>query len=469
MASAWVSGSASGRRWRRRSAVGSGSASAWASGSVSASASASVSAWAWASASAWDRRRRGRRGRRRASASASGRRRRRSGSASASASGLGSGSASASGSGSGSASASASGLGTASTLARSPSALGVGSRCGSRRRNDPGRGVGGRGVGGRGVGMTATTPPVGEGEVRRWPTRWPTAPRTATVTNGDAVAADGVDVGTAVSVDGWAVRASVGEATAMPLGAGLDAPIPTASAKVASTRLRTPSATTSRARWADVTSLDPLFRRPTSAGKSVLSRTPDGSTRGSDLNVWQPVWRALQTSCQSAPRGAARSAPGRLLRCSRTGPATRRGTAPGRRGCVDQPPRNRRPGTHAVGPRQRQVGSVRAVVARPAGLGERVVQLHAAAASSCGPVRHARATAPAACRPTGTPRRRRSTTLERVELPSGPVDGGRNVGDALLLGRAEEPDRQVEAVEPDPANVADGRDRRRPGRVDQRR
>ena len=49
------------------------------------------------------------------------------------------------------------------------------------------------------------------------------------------------------------------------------------------------------------------------------------------------------------------------------------------------------------------------------------------------------------------------------------IDRGRDVGDVLLLGRAEEPDRQVEAVEADPANVPDGRVAGAPDAIDERR
>ena len=74
---------------------------------------------------------------------------------------------------------------------------------------------------------------------------------------------DGADVTTGDEVEGT---------PATPLGAGRETPIPTVRAKVASTRLRTPSATTSRARWADVTSLVLSFPRAI-VGRSVLSRT----------------------------------------------------------------------------------------------------------------------------------------------------------------------------------------------------
>jgi hypothetical protein len=57
------------------------------------------------------------------------------------------------------------------------------------------------------------------------------------------------------------VSTVLGLAIAMPSPGTRGAPIPTARATVARTRLRTPRATTSRARWADVTSLLISFRR----------------------------------------------------------------------------------------------------------------------------------------------------------------------------------------------------------------
>jgi hypothetical protein len=72
--------------------------------------------------------------------------------------------------------------------------------------------------------------------------------------------------------DGGPVTIGVGELTATPPGPVRGAPKPTARAKVARTRLRTPRATTSRARWAEVTSLVLSFR-PAFVGRSVLSRT----------------------------------------------------------------------------------------------------------------------------------------------------------------------------------------------------
>ena len=83
----------------------------------------------------------------------------------------------------------------------------------------------------------------------------------------------GVGLGPAGVEDGGAVTRGVGTA-ATPPGSVLGAPNPTASAKVARTRLRTPRATTSRARWAEVTSLVLSFR-PTFVGRSALSRTPE--------------------------------------------------------------------------------------------------------------------------------------------------------------------------------------------------
>ncbi len=81
-----------------------------------------------------------------------------------------------------------------------------------------------------------------------------------------------VGLGPAGVADGGAVTTGVGEVTASPPGSVRGAPKPTASAKVARTRLRTPRATTSRARWAEVTSLVLSFR-PAFVGRSVLSRT----------------------------------------------------------------------------------------------------------------------------------------------------------------------------------------------------
>ncbi len=81
-----------------------------------------------------------------------------------------------------------------------------------------------------------------------------------------------VGPGTAGVADGGAVTTGVGEVTASPPGSVRGAPKPTARAKVARTRLRTPRATTSRARWAEVTSLVLSFR-PAFVGRSVLSRT----------------------------------------------------------------------------------------------------------------------------------------------------------------------------------------------------
>lgn len=81
----------------------------------------------------------------------------------------------------------------------------------------------------------------------------------------------GLRLGPEGVVDGAGVAIGVGDAPATSLGAVLGAPKPTASAKVARTRLRTPRATTSRARWAEVTSLVLSFR-PADAGISALSR-----------------------------------------------------------------------------------------------------------------------------------------------------------------------------------------------------
>ena len=56
------------------------------------------------------------------------------------------------------------------------------------------------------------------------------------------------------------------------------------------------------------------------------------------------------------------------------------------RGCgIDQPPRDGRPRPNAVRPSQRQMGPVRALVARPADLGQRVIEAAAAAANSFTP------------------------------------------------------------------------------------
>ena len=81
----------------------------------------------------------------------------------------------------------------------------------------------------------------------------------------------GLVVGPGGVVDGPGVAIGVGDTPATSLGAVRGAPKPTASAKVARTRLRTPRATTSRARWAEVTSLVLSFR-PAYVGRSVLSR-----------------------------------------------------------------------------------------------------------------------------------------------------------------------------------------------------
>ena len=82
----------------------------------------------------------------------------------------------------------------------------------------------------------------------------------------------GLGPGPAGVADGEAVTTGVGEVTATPPGSVRGAPKPTVRAKVARTRLRTPRATTNRARWAEVTSLVLSFR-PTFVGRSVLSRT----------------------------------------------------------------------------------------------------------------------------------------------------------------------------------------------------
>jgi len=81
----------------------------------------------------------------------------------------------------------------------------------------------------------------------------------------------GLGVGPDGVVDGPGVTIGVGDTPATSLGAVRGAPKPTASANVARTRLRTPRATTSRARWAEVTSLVLSFR-PANVGRSVLSR-----------------------------------------------------------------------------------------------------------------------------------------------------------------------------------------------------
>jgi hypothetical protein len=81
----------------------------------------------------------------------------------------------------------------------------------------------------------------------------------------------GLGLGPDDDVDGAGVTIGVGDAPATSLGSVRGAPRPTASAKVARTRLRTPRATTSRARWAEVTSLVLSFR-PAYVGRSALSR-----------------------------------------------------------------------------------------------------------------------------------------------------------------------------------------------------
>jgi hypothetical protein len=83
-----------------------------------------------------------------------------------------------------------------------------------------------------------------------------------------------VGLGPAGVADGATVMMGVGEVTATPPGPVRGAPKPTARAKVARTRLRTPRATTSRARWAEVTSLVLSFR-PACVGRSALSRMPE--------------------------------------------------------------------------------------------------------------------------------------------------------------------------------------------------
>ena len=79
----------------------------------------------------------------------------------------------------------------------------------------------------------------------------------------------GLGVGPDGVVDGPGVTIGVGDTPATSLGGVRGAPNPTASAKVARTRLRTPRATTSRARWAEVTSLVLSFR-PADVGRSAL-------------------------------------------------------------------------------------------------------------------------------------------------------------------------------------------------------
>lgn len=113
--------------------------------------------------------------------------------------------------------------------------------------------------GGCGVGRTATMiAPLGAGSPE------------GEVLGDDGAVADGVDAA-GVADDGGAGVAPTGSREGRTVPAGVDgaaatlpgacrgAPIPTAIANVASTRLRTPSATTSRARWADVTSLGLSF------------------------------------------------------------------------------------------------------------------------------------------------------------------------------------------------------------------
>jgi hypothetical protein len=129
----------------------------------------------------------------------------------------------------------------------------------------------GRATIGCGVGRTATTiPPLGCGSGS---------------SEGDVLADGGTDEGDigeddevemvedgeGAATPGWRVPAEFEGTAATSPGAWRGAPIPTARAKVARTRLRTPSATTSRARWADVTSLSLSFRRAI-VGQSVLSR-----------------------------------------------------------------------------------------------------------------------------------------------------------------------------------------------------
>jgi hypothetical protein len=79
----------------------------------------------------------------------------------------------------------------------------------------------------------------------------------------------GLGVGPDGEGDGPGVPIGVGDAPATSLGSVRGAPRPTASANVARTRLRTPRATTSRARWAEVTSLVLSFR-PADVGRSAL-------------------------------------------------------------------------------------------------------------------------------------------------------------------------------------------------------
>ena len=89
---------------------------------------------------------------------------------------------------------------------------------------------------------------------------------------GEVVVGVGVGVGPDGVADGRADTTGVGEITATSPGGVRGAPKPTARAKVARTRLRTPRATTNRARWAEVTSLFPSLR-PAFVGRSALSRT----------------------------------------------------------------------------------------------------------------------------------------------------------------------------------------------------
>ena len=151
--------------------------------------------------------------------------------------------------------------------------LGVGRGVGRGVGTTTGRGVGGRGVGGRAVGVTPIVPPVGDGEgsITADGETMGEGEGLGPGENGDGETGDGADVGPTVSNEGGTVEIAVGDAIATSLGAGREAPMPMASAKVASTKLRAPSATTSRARWEDVTSLVPLF--PAAQGRLIRDPT----------------------------------------------------------------------------------------------------------------------------------------------------------------------------------------------------
>jgi len=176
-------------------------------------------------------------------------------------------------------------------------ACGVARGVGAGETRGVGRGVGAEvAVGGRvGVGFAVgllvgalVGPAAGRGDGALGPiATWPLG---SGVTVGLMLADGWVDAGVGVEIpgdpggelvvgpgpvgvaEGVTVAMGVGEVTATPPGPVRGAPKPTARAKVARTRLRTPRATTSRARWAEVTSLILSFR-PAFVGRSALSRT----------------------------------------------------------------------------------------------------------------------------------------------------------------------------------------------------